>query len=154
MKGNNIYPMTVTSAYDMLTRFELVYPRSNHNKHMGDKGNRENSGVCYGRKHTFIQHTAPLGTFFIPGLNIHTSYSIECFNCEKWEHYESQQPEPMREGTPNNPGKNTAHISRCLAQGSSGGEGINNWLLLESCSTSSCAKNNSIVSDITVITPE
>ena len=30
LKINNYYPMNVTSAYDMITRFELAYPRHNH----------------------------------------------------------------------------------------------------------------------------
>ena len=44
-----------------------------------------------------------------------------------------------------------SHIGRCLAQGSSGSEVSNNCILLDSCSTISCAKNNSIVSKVTVI---
>ena len=44
-----------------------------------------------------------------------------------------------------------AQIDRCLAQGSSGGAVSNNWILLEYCSTISCAKNDSMVSKVTVI---
>ena len=45
-------------------------------------------------------------------------------------------------------------IGRCLAQCSSGGAVSNNWILLDSCSTISCAKNDSIVSKVTVIPSE
>ena len=45
-------------------------------------------------------------------------------------------------------------IGRYLAQGSSGGAVSNNWLLLDSCSTISWDKNNSIVSNVTVRPPE
>ena len=40
LKGNNNYPSTVTSAYDMLTRFELTSTRCNYTEHAGDKRNR------------------------------------------------------------------------------------------------------------------
>ena len=48
-------------------------------------------------------------------------------------------------------GKNWAQIGRCLAQGSSCGAVINNWILLDSCSTFICSKNDSIISKVTVI---
>ena len=89
----------------MLTRFELSYLRRHHTKRMGDKGNRENCGGCGGRDHTFVQHTAPSDTVFVPGLNGRISYHIKCFNCDKWIHYENQCPEPTQEGTPNKSGK-------------------------------------------------
>ena len=43
-----------------------------------------------------------------------------------------------------------AQIGRCIVQGSSGGAVSNKWLLLDSCSTISCTKNNLIVSNVTV----
>ena len=154
LKGNSNYPRTVTSAYDMLMRFELESTRLHHTERMGDKGNRENSWGRGGRDHTFVQHTAPSGKVFIPGLNGRTSYHIKCFNFEKWVHYENQCPEPTREETPNNSGQNLAQIGRCFAQRSSCGVVSNNWILLESCSTIICTKNNSIVSNVTVIPSE
>ena len=60
----------------------------------------------------------------------------------------------MRDETPNNPGQNMAQIGRCLTQGISGGAVSNNWILLESCSTISRAKNDSMVSKVTVIPSE
>ena len=45
-KGNNNYPSPVTSAYDMLTRFELASPRRHHTERTGDK---DNWGNCGGR---------------------------------------------------------------------------------------------------------
>ena len=59
LKGNNNYQRTVTSAYDMLTHFELAYTRRHHNERTGDKGNRKNHGGRGGRDHTCVQHTAP-----------------------------------------------------------------------------------------------
>ena len=47
-----------------------------------------------------------------------------------------------------------AQIGRCLAQGSSGCAVSNNCLLLDLCYTIRCAKNNSIVSNVTVIPSE
>ena len=47
-----------------------------------------------------------------------------------------------------------AQIGRCLAQGISGGAVSNNWILLESYSIISCAKNDSFVSKVTVISSE
>ena len=44
-----------------------------------------------------------------------------------------------------------AQTGRCLAQGSSGVAVRKNWLLLDSCSTISWSKNNSIISNATVI---
>ena len=41
IKLNNNYPRAVTSAYDMLTRFELASPRLHHTERTEDKGNRE-----------------------------------------------------------------------------------------------------------------
>ena len=58
---------------------------------------------------------------------------------------------PTQDKTPNNSGQNLAQIGRCLAQGINGGAVSNKWILLDSCSTISCAKNNSIVSKVTVI---
>ena len=40
LKVNNNYPRTITSAYEMLTRFELESPIRHHNERTGDKGNR------------------------------------------------------------------------------------------------------------------
>ena len=93
IKGNNNYPRNVTSAYDMLTRFELESPRLHHTKRMGNKGNRENHRGCGGRSHTFVQHTTPSGKVFIPGIDGHTSYHIKCFNCGTWVHCDNQCPE-------------------------------------------------------------
>ena len=105
MKGNNKYPRTVTNKYDMLKSFKLAEPRHNHIDHTGDKGNMENRGGCGGREHTFLQHTTPSGTVFVPGLIIHTSYHIKCFNGENWGYYENQCPEITRDRTPKNSGK-------------------------------------------------
>ena len=84
LKVSNNYPRNVTSAYDMLTHFELESPRRHHTERTGDKRNRENHGGCGGRDHTFVQHTTPYVTVFISGIDSRTSYLIKCFNCEKW----------------------------------------------------------------------
>ena len=105
LQGNNNYPRTVTREYDMLTRFEMASPRSYHTKRPGDKCNKENCGGRGGRDQTFIQHTAPLGTDFIPGINSRISYIIKCFNFEKGKHCDNQFPELTQDRTPNNSGK-------------------------------------------------
>ena len=92
LKGNNNYPRIVTSEYDMITHLDLVSPRHHHTKRTRYKRDRENRGGRGGMDHTFVQHTAPSGTVFIPGLDGHTSYQIKCFNCKKWGHYENQFP--------------------------------------------------------------
>ena len=89
LKGNNNYPRNLTSAYDMITRFELADPRHHRIERTGDKGNRENHEGRGGRDHTFAHHTAQSGKVFITGLDGHTSYRIRCFNCEKWVHYDN-----------------------------------------------------------------
>ena len=104
--------------------------------------------------HIPVQHTTPLVTFFITGLNGRTSYRIKFLNCEECRNCENQFLEPTKDGMPNNSRQNLAQICRCIVQGSSGGGVINNWLLLDSCSTIIFAKNNSIVSNITVIPSE
>ena len=142
MKGNNKHPSTVPSAYDMLTRFELVAPRHNFIKRKVDKWNRENCGGSGGGNHTIIQHTAPLGTLLITGLDGRASYYIKLFNYENWGHYDNQCPETTRDRTPNNSGQNLAQIGRGVAQGSSGGAVSYKWILLDSCSTINCTKNN------------
>ena len=135
----------------MIALSDLEYLRRYYTEPTGDKGNRENSGVRGGRDHIFIQPTATLGTFFIPGLDSRDSYQIKCFNGGKWGNDENQCLEPTRDETPNkNKGKKEQN-GRSLAQGSSGGAVRNNWLILDSCSTIRCSKNNSIVSNVTVI---
>ena len=47
-----------------------------------------------------------------------------------------------------------AQIGRCLAQSSSGGTVSDRWILFDSCYTISCAKNISIISNVTVIPPK
>ena len=84
LRGKTNYPRTVTSTYDMLTSFELASPRRHHTKRMGYKGNRESCGGRGGRDHTFVQHTAPLGTVSITDLDVRTPYPNKCFNSEKW----------------------------------------------------------------------
>ena len=151
LNGNKNYPRNFTIAYDMITSFELASPICHHTERTREKGNRENRGGRGGRDHAFVQHTAPSGKVFIPGLDSHTSYRMMCFNSEKWGHYENQYPEPTRDEAPNNSGQNLAQIGRCIAQGSSGGEVSDKWILLDSCSTISCTKKISIVSNVTVI---
>ena len=97
LKENNKYPRTVTSAYDTLTHFELASTICHHTERTGDKGNRENFDGCGGRDHTLVQHTAPSGKVFIPGIDGRNSYFIKCFNCDKWGHYENQCPELMQD---------------------------------------------------------
>ena len=150
LKGNNNYSRTVTRTYDTLTRFELASPRNHHTKRIGDKGSRGSCGFCGGRNHTFVQHTTPLGTVFVPVIDGCTSYRIECFNFEKWWNYDNQCPEPTRDAMRNDSGQNLVQIGRCLVQSSSGGALSNNWLLLDSFYTISCAKKNLIVSNINV----
>ena len=145
LKGNINYPSTVSSAYDMLTNFELSYPTSRNIECKGDKGNKENDGGHGGRDHTFFQHTVTSGKVFITGIDGHTSYFINCFDCEKWGNYENQCPEPTQDSTSNKSGVNMAQISRCLTQGSIVGAVSDKWLLLDSCYNISCAKNNTIV---------
>ena len=72
MKGKKYYLSTFTNAYDLLTRFELAFPRHHRIKHTGDKGNRGNHGGRSVSDHEFVQHTTPLGTVFILGLDGHT----------------------------------------------------------------------------------
>ena len=50
-------------------------------------------------------------------------------------------------------GRNLAHIRRCLTQGLYNDTVNSNWLILDSCSTISCAKNDTIVSNVTVSPP-
>ena len=76
----------------MLTHSELAFPRRHNTKVLGDKVNRGNFGGRGGRYHTFMQHTAPSGTVFTPGLEGRKPYFIKCFNFEKWGHYENQCP--------------------------------------------------------------
>ena len=142
IKGDRNYPRTVTSAYAMLTCFQLASPRRHHTERTGDKGNRGDRGSHGGRDDTVIQHTAPSGAVFIPCIDGRTSYPIKYFNCEKWGHYDNQCPEPTQYEAPNNSGQNLAQLGMCLAQGSIGGA---------VCSTMNCAKNNSIDSKSTVI---
>ena len=134
----------------MLTHLELASPRRHHTKCTGDKENRENRDGRGGRDNTLFQHTAPSVTVFVSGLYGSTSYQIKCFNFEKWGHYENQCPKPMQYRTPNNSGQNLAKIGRCIAQCSIGGAVSDNWLLLDKCSNISCAKNKSIISNVTV----
>ena len=101
--------------------------------------------------HTFVQNTAPSVIVLISGLDRRTLYQIKCLNFEKWGHYDIQCPEPMLYKTPNKAGINLAQIVRCIEQDSSGGTVRNKWILLDSCSTISSAKNDSIVSKVTVI---
>ena len=154
VKVNNNYQRNVTRAYDMLTNFVFASPRHHHTKRTRDKGNTKDRGGHGGRDHTFVQHIAPSGTVFFPGLDSRTSYQIKYFNYEKCRHYDNQCPDPKRDGTPNNSGQHPEQIGRFLAQGSSGGAVSEKWLLLDSCSTIICAKNNSIVSNINVIPSE
>ena len=84
--------MTFTSAYDILTCFELASPRHHHIKRTEDKGNMENNGVHGGSDHKFVQHTAPLDKVFIIDLDGRTSYPIMCLNCDKWGNCENQCP--------------------------------------------------------------
>ena len=72
LKGKNYYLRTFTNAYDLITSFELAFPRHHRIKHTGDKGNRGNHGGRGVSDHEFVQHIAPLGTVFIPGLDGHT----------------------------------------------------------------------------------
>ena len=71
LKGNNKYTRTVTRTFDMLTCFELAAPRHHCTRHTGDIGNMNNNGSHGGWDHTLIQHTAPSGTVFTPGLDDH-----------------------------------------------------------------------------------
>ena len=107
-----------------------------------------------GRDHTFVEHTAPSGIVFASGIDGCTLYQIKFFNCEKWGNYENQCLEPMVDETPNKPGQNLAQIGRCLAKVISGGAVRNNWIILDLCSTIRCAKNDLIVSKVTVIPSE
>ena len=72
LKGKKKSPSTVTSAYYMLTRFELASLRRHHTERTGDKGNRESRGGRGGRYHIFVQHTAPSVTVFISVIDGHT----------------------------------------------------------------------------------
>ena len=94
-------------------------------------------------------NTALPGTVLVPGLDDRTSYFIKCFNFEKWGHYDFF-PEPTEDNTPNKSVRNLAHIGKCLVQGLSDDAVNNNWILLDSCSTIICYKNDTIVSNITV----
>ena len=92
LKGNNNYPRNVTSAYDMLTRFDLDSPRCHHNKRMVENvADKIMEAVVEGTIHwSNTQHHRVKSSF--PGLYGHTPYCIKCFNCEKWGHYDNQFP--------------------------------------------------------------
>ena len=93
LKGNDNYPRTVTRTYNMITRFEPASPRHYRTVLQGDRGNMNNCGGHGGQDRMFVQHTAPSGTIFVPGLDGRTPYSIKCFNSENWGQYENRCPE-------------------------------------------------------------
>ena len=150
LNGNNKYTVAVTSTYDILTCFELSAPRNHCTGCTGDRGNRNYCGGNGWRDHTFIQHNAPSGTVFIPGLDDRKLYRIKCFNDEKWGRYGNQWPEATCDNTPNKSGYKLAQILRCLTKGRSDYVLNKNWLLLDSHFTNSCTKNDTIVSNVIV----
>ena len=64
--------MTFTSAYDILTCFELASPRHHHIECTLDNGYTENSSGRGGRDHTLKQRTVPSDTVFILVIDSHT----------------------------------------------------------------------------------
>ena len=92
-KGNANYSKTVTSTYDMLTRFELAMPRYHRSRRSGGIVNMKNHGGHGVRDHRLVQHAAPSGNLFSLGLDYCTSYRIKYFSFEEWVHYENQCPE-------------------------------------------------------------
>ena len=83
LKGDNNYPMSVTTAYDMLTSFEFVAKRQHCTRCKVDRGNMNNHGGHGSWYHMFVQHTVPSGTVFPPGLDERTSYCIIFYSIVK-----------------------------------------------------------------------
>lgn len=141
MKGNDNYPSTVTRAYDLLNRYETVNRQSTGRRNNTQTGG---GGPPFRRAHQFTQDTreAPAGTVFTPGTDGSTLHSMRCYECGKWGHGRRNCPSrPAQSGT------GLTQVGVCLAATHGG---INDdWLLLDSCSTVSCMKNEFFVSKVT-----
>ena len=139
MKGNDNYPTTITRAYDLINRYETVNQQASVRRNPVRNGN-----PSFRRAHQFAQETreAPAGTVFVPGTDGSTLHTMRCYECGQWGH--GRRTCPSR---PNQTGTGLTQVGVCLTAAH---DGINNdWLLLDSCSTVSCMKNEAFVTDVT-----
>ena len=137
--GRNDYPTSTSTAHDLLARrsgrYETVGRRTPFKRGMG----RANVG----RSYEFLQ--VPEGCKLIPGSDGETK-PVQCYNCKEWGLFSYNCPS----STASKQGKNGTSL---MQHSTSPASMIpKNWVLLDTCSTTSVSNNKYLLKNLKNVT--
>ena len=134
------YPTSIANMYEVMVKFDSKSNLLSHRQN--NPHNSRRSGTVLAQQ-SQQDHPESSDQQLIPGSDGRT-FNIKCYNCENFGHYASNCPEPSRRT-----GYSSVHVGFILLQQTQDQATIpHNWVLLDSCSTDSVFRDQTIISDL------